>query len=134
MSCTRRGEASGQIGHKGAGVIAVTLADNVRWNQLRFGVQRNERPDIAVNARTQRVLPLRSDEAPNLILLPNIMKKKVGRPKLGTQNAKGKQLAARFTPPEMKLIQAAIAKSRSSKSDWLRKVVLSAVESGKSLS
>jgi hypothetical protein len=60
------------------------------------------------------------------------MKNKVGRPKLGTQDAKGIVIAARFTLPEVKAIRAAIATSRSSKSEWLRKAVLSAVESGKS--
>jgi len=53
------------------------------------------------------------------------MNKKVGRPKIGTQNAKGKLFAARFTPPEAKAIQAAIAKSRNTKSEWIRRALLS---------
>jgi hypothetical protein len=54
------------------------------------------------------------------------MKNKVGRPKLGTQNAKGEQFAARFTPPEAKQIKEAIRAAGQSNSDWIRQALLSA--------
>jgi hypothetical protein len=55
-----------------------------------------------------------------------IMKKHAGRPKLGTQNAKGKFISARFTPMEMKRINDAIRSTQQSKSDWIRQTLLSA--------
>jgi len=58
-------------------------------------------------------------------------KKSAGRPKLGTQDAKRVVFSARFTPPEAKAIRAAIATSRSSKSEWMRKAVLSAAQDGR---
>jgi hypothetical protein len=54
------------------------------------------------------------------------MKKRVGRPRLGTRNAKGKLFAARFTPDEAKRVNVAISQSGQSKSDWIRNALLSA--------
>ena len=62
------------------------------------------------------------------------MKKKAGRPKMGKQNAKGELFAARFTPPEAKQLNAAIQQNGQSKSDWIRKALLSAVCSDKPVS
>jgi len=61
------------------------------------------------------------------------MKKRVGRPKIGTQNAKGVMVAVRFTPPEAKQLGEAIRQSRQRKSDWLRQVLLSAAGGTKSV-
>jgi len=59
------------------------------------------------------------------------MKKRVGRPRIGTQNAKGEVFAVRVTPPEAKQLNAAIRCSKQSKSDWIRKALLSAAASDK---
>jgi hypothetical protein len=50
----------------------------------------------------------------------------MGRPKVGIQNAKGVFFAARFTPMEAKQINVAIRESHQTKSDWIRKNLLSA--------
>ena len=52
------------------------------------------------------------------------MKKRVGRPKVGTQNAKGEVFSVRVTPPEAKEINGAIRRSGAGKPDWLRKALL----------
>jgi hypothetical protein len=57
-----------------------------------------------------------------------IMKKRPGRPKIGTENAKGIFFAARFTPVEAKQIESAIIRSGLSKSKFIRKSLLSACE------
>jgi hypothetical protein len=57
-----------------------------------------------------------------------IMKKRAGRPRLGTQNAKGVFISARFTPIEAKQIREAITKSGLSKSDFVRKALLQSSE------
>jgi hypothetical protein len=62
------------------------------------------------------------------------MKKRVGRPSIGTQNAKGEVFAVRVTPPEAKLIKAVIRDTKLDKSAWLRKALLSAAGSDKSTS
>jgi hypothetical protein len=54
------------------------------------------------------------------------MKKHAGRPKIGTENAKGAFISARFTPGEMKRLEQAIRQARQSKSDWIRKTLLAA--------
>jgi hypothetical protein len=54
------------------------------------------------------------------------MRKRMGRPKIGIQNAKGILFAARFTPPEAKQINEAIRDAGQSNSDWIRKALLSA--------
>ena len=59
------------------------------------------------------------------------MKKQVGRPKIGTQNAKGEVFAVRVTPPEAKQIKTAIRDAKQDKSEWLRKALLSAAGSDK---
>jgi hypothetical protein len=63
-----------------------------------------------------------------------IMNKHAGRPKIGIQNAKGIFFAARFTPIEAKQLNAAIRQAKQSKSDWMRKALLSAAGSDKSAS
>jgi hypothetical protein len=63
-----------------------------------------------------------------------IMKKHAGRPKMGTQNAKSIYFTARFTPIEAKQLNGAIRASRQSKTDWIRKALLSAAGSDKSQS
>jgi hypothetical protein len=49
------------------------------------------------------------------------MKKHAGRPRLGTQNAKGVLMALRFTPGEARQLKSAADQSKLSKSDFLRK-------------
>jgi len=56
------------------------------------------------------------------------MKNKRGRPKLGTQNAKGVLMAVRFTPSEAKRIEQAARSAKLTKSDWVRKALLSVAE------
>jgi hypothetical protein len=53
-------------------------------------------------------------------------KKMMGRPKIGTENAKGVFFAARFTPAEAQQINGAINQSQQTKSDWIRRNLLSA--------
>jgi hypothetical protein len=62
------------------------------------------------------------------------MKKRLGRPKIGTQNVKGEVFSVRATPTEAKEIKAAIRQSGQDKPDWLRKALLSAAGSDKSAS
>ncbi len=52
------------------------------------------------------------------------MKKHAGRPKLGTQNAKGVLMAFRFTPGEAKRINEAARAAKLTKSEWARKLLL----------
>lgn len=59
------------------------------------------------------------------------MKKHAGRPKVGTENAKGVYFAARFTPPEATRLNEEIRQARQSKSDWIRKTLLAAANGGK---
>ncbi len=54
------------------------------------------------------------------------MKKKVGRPKVEKQNARGELYAARFSPAEAKQINAAIRQFGQGKTGWIRKSLLSA--------
>jgi hypothetical protein len=56
------------------------------------------------------------------------MKKVMGRPKLGTQHAKGVFISARFTPVEAKQITSAITKSGLSKSDFVRKSLIKSAD------
>ena len=53
-------------------------------------------------------------------MLNNKSKKVMGRPPIGTKNAKGIFFAARFTPAEAVQIDKAIARSGKSKSDFIR--------------
>jgi hypothetical protein len=57
--------------------------------------------------------------------------KVMGRPKIGTEKARGVFIAARFTPVEAKQIHSAINQSRQTKSDWIRKNLLSASAASK---
>jgi hypothetical protein len=54
------------------------------------------------------------------------MKKTVGRPKVGTHNAKSVFMSARFTPSEARQIKDAVKRSRLSRSDFFRKCLISA--------
>jgi hypothetical protein len=53
--------------------------------------------------------------------------KVMGRPKVGIENAKGKLIAARFTQAESNQINATAKRLGLTKSQFLRKVLLSAV-------
>jgi hypothetical protein len=57
------------------------------------------------------------------------MKKRMGRPPIGTQNAKGVIVAARFSPPEVREIRDAVKRARTNKSEWVRKCLLAAARS-----
>jgi hypothetical protein len=61
------------------------------------------------------------------------MKKHAGRPRIGTQNAKSIYFTARFTPIEAKQLNAAIRQSKQSKTDWIRKALLSAAGGDKAV-
>jgi hypothetical protein len=61
------------------------------------------------------------------------MKKQVGRPGIGTANAKGIVFAARFTPSETKQLNAAVRQARQGKSEWIRKALLSSAQSDKTV-
>jgi len=50
------------------------------------------------------------------------MKKVMGRPKIGTENAKGVMVAVRLTPPEARQIKEVIRQARQGKSEWIRKM------------
>jgi hypothetical protein len=62
------------------------------------------------------------------------MKKHAGRPRIGIQNAKSIYFTARFNPIEAKQLNGAIRQAKESKSDWIRKALLSAAGSDKSAS
>jgi hypothetical protein len=53
------------------------------------------------------------------------MKRKRGRPKVKSSEAKGTFFAARFNDAETKVLNAAIKKSKQSKSAWIREKLLS---------
>ena len=70
------------------------------------------------------------------MLMSNFMlnkksKKVMGRPKLGTEDAKGVFFAARFTPAEAKELDGAMRQAGQSKSAWIRNLLLSAARHGK---
>lgn len=52
------------------------------------------------------------------------MKRKRGRPKVKSSEAKGTFFAARFNEAETKVLNAAIKKSKKSKSAWIRNALL----------
>jgi uncharacterized protein (DUF1778 family) len=56
------------------------------------------------------------------------MKKRAGRPRLGTQNARGVLMAIRFTPDEARQIQSAAKRSGLTKSDFIRKSLLKSAD------
>jgi hypothetical protein len=58
------------------------------------------------------------------------MKKVMGRPKIGIQNAKGIIIAARFSPPEVKEIDDAVKRANVNRSTWVRKSLLSSARDG----
>jgi FKBP-type peptidyl-prolyl cis-trans isomerase (trigger factor) len=59
------------------------------------------------------------------------MKKHAGRPKIGTENAKGVSVTVRLTPPEAKQLNQAVRQTRQSKSEWIRKTLLAAANGDK---
>ena len=56
------------------------------------------------------------------------MKKHAGRPRIGTQNAKGVLVAARFTPGEAKQIESAAKRAGLTKSNFVRKSLLKSTD------
>jgi hypothetical protein len=58
------------------------------------------------------------------------MKKRMGRPKIGIQVAKGIIVAARFSPPEVKELNGAARRAKANRSEWVRNCLLSAARSG----
>jgi hypothetical protein len=58
------------------------------------------------------------------------MKKKIGRPKLPKDAAKGVQFGIRLSKPDADAVHAAVKRSGQSQPDWLRKALLSAAKSG----
>ena len=59
------------------------------------------------------------------------MSKKMGRPKLAKAKLRGIIVNARLSPDENGVINEAIRRSPDSKSDWIRKALLSAAASDK---
>ena len=59
------------------------------------------------------------------------MSKKMGRPKLAKAKLRGIIVNARLSPEENRVINEAIRRSPDSKSDWIRKALLSAAGSDK---
>jgi hypothetical protein len=58
-----------------------------------------------------------------------LKKSKIGRPKVPKSRARAKYLSLRLRPDEQREVDAAIERSRKSKSDWLRDVMLAAARS-----
>jgi hypothetical protein len=58
------------------------------------------------------------------------MKKKMGRPKLPTTEAKGAQYAVRLAKADADAVNRAIKHSGKSKPDWLRNALLTAAQAG----
>lgn len=57
--------------------------------------------------------------------------KKLGRPRIAKSEFKGVLIGARFKAVEAKQVHDAIKLSGQEKSDWIRKTLLGAAESGK---
>jgi len=53
--------------------------------------------------------------------------KPVGRPKLAKGEAKGKLVAVRFSPDDLKRVEAAAKASKQTVSEWIRATLLPAV-------
>lgn len=62
------------------------------------------------------------------------MSKKMGRPKLPKAKLRGILIQARLSLGENRLIQAAIAKSRRNKSEWMRDALISAAKNETNIS
>lgn len=54
------------------------------------------------------------------------MKKRIGRPPLGKDKARGELFGVRLNPIEAKAVREAISKSGQSNADWLRQALLKA--------
>jgi hypothetical protein len=61
-------------------------------------------------------------------LIPIIMKKKIGRPKLPKGAAKSFQIGVRFNRDEAGKIKTAISKTGLGNADWARNTLLSATQ------
>jgi hypothetical protein len=59
---------------------------------------------------------------------------KIGRPTVPKAKYRGILMQARVSPDENKVILAAIKRAKDTKSDWIRKALLSAAGSDKSAS
>ena len=59
------------------------------------------------------------------------MKIKMGRPKLPKGESKDILIGARFSPDESKAVNAAVKLAGNTKSEWIRKALLSAAGSDK---
>ena len=60
--------------------------------------------------------------------MPQQKPKKVGRPKLPKGEAKGKIVAMRFDEDDLKRIDAAAKAAKSSRSEWMRSTLFSALQ------
>ena len=56
-------------------------------------------------------------------------KPKMGRPKMAKNEARGKFVGTRVSPPEYKEIKTAADKSGAAKTEWVRNALLSAARS-----
>ena len=54
------------------------------------------------------------------------MKKKMGRPALPKNTARGVLIGARFSPGEAERVQNAVKESKQTKSEWIRTSLLTA--------
>ena len=61
-----------------------------------------------------------------MVMVNVFVKKRMGRPKIGKKKAKGKVIAARFTPIEAQQIDEAIRRSSQNRPGWIRKALLAA--------
>jgi hypothetical protein len=59
--------------------------------------------------------------------MPQPKPKKVGRPKLPKGEAKGKIVAMRFDPEELRRIDSAAKAGKQTRSEWMRSTLLAAI-------
>jgi hypothetical protein len=64
--------------------------------------------------------------------MPLESSKKAGRPRLSKEKARHIYLAIRLLPEEDAVIKAAVSKTSEKKSNWIRKILLSAAKGDKS--
>jgi len=62
------------------------------------------------------------------ISLTKSMKKKMGRPRLAKEKAKGIIIGARFSVDEAKAVHGAISRTGQKKPDWVRNALLAAAK------
>jgi hypothetical protein len=68
------------------------------------------------------------------VIHKEIMKTKMGRPKVPKAKFRGILIQARLMPEENRAINEAIRRSKQAKSEWIRKALLTAAGSDKSAS